>query len=109
MALILIKERRTHMGEAKRHEAMGMGLPMKEMRPGQQIQVDLKNATPEICECGCKYFMPVMTLHRVSALVSPIGKELVAQQPALICLACKKPWIPVEPQSTVPDQKSNDV
>ena len=56
----------------------------------QQIQVDLKNATPKICECGCRYFIPVVAVYKVSALVSPTGQELTAQQPVLVCLECKK-------------------
>jgi len=71
------------MGEAQRRRELGI------MPQQQQIQVDLTNATPRLCECGCKYFVPVMTVFTVSALVSPIGKELTAQQPVLICLECK--------------------
>ena len=76
------------MGEAQRR--IGMGLVPKGIKPGQpiQVEIDLKNATPLICECGCKYFIPVMTVFIVSALVSPIGKELTAQVPALICREC---------------------
>jgi hypothetical protein len=75
------------MGEAQRR--MGMGLMPQGVQPGQQITVDLTNATPKVCECGCKYFIPVVQVFTVSALVSPIGKELTAQQPVLICLECK--------------------
>ena len=76
------------MGEAQRR--IGMGLVPKGIKPGQpiQVEIDLKNATPRLCECGCKYFIPVMTVFIVSALVSPIGKELTAQVPALICREC---------------------
>ncbi len=77
------------MGEAKRREEMG--LPIRQLRPGQQIQVDLTNATPKVCECGCKYFIPVIQVYTVSALVSPIGQELTAQQPVLVCMECKRP------------------
>jgi hypothetical protein len=71
---------------------MQAGLVPRELKPGEQIQVGpevLKNATPKVCECGCKYFIPVVSVFTVSALVSPIGKELTAQQPVLICLDCK--------------------
>ena len=40
------------MGEAARRAAMG-GPQFKQLKPGQQIQVDLKNAVPKACECGC--------------------------------------------------------
>ncbi len=76
------------MGDAKR--LRDQGIQFKELRPGQQIQVDLKDATPRICECGCKYFIPVVMVFTVSALVNPIGQELTAQQPVLACMECKK-------------------
>jgi hypothetical protein len=64
-------------------------------QPGvKQIQVDLKNATQRTCQnmigdhsgigtvtehmCGCKYFMPVVAVYTVSALLSPTGQELIA-------------------------------
>jgi hypothetical protein len=60
------------------------------IQPGQQIHVDLKNATQRECECGCKLFVPAVTVYTVSALVSPTGQELLAQQPVLVCLECRK-------------------
>ncbi len=79
------------MGEAR--ERMKMGLAPRTLKPGEQvqIQVDLDKATPRICECGCKFFIPVIQVFIVSALLSPVGKELTAQVPALICLECKAP------------------
>lgn len=76
------------MGEANRMRENGV--QFKQLRPGQQIQVDLKNATPKQCECGCKYFIPAVMLFTVSALVSPTGQELTAEQPVLICRSCGK-------------------
>jgi hypothetical protein len=77
------------MGEAQRRMEMG-GPQFHQLKPGQQIQVDLKNAVPKVCECGGKYFQPAVMLFTVSALLSPTGQELMAQQPVLICLDCKK-------------------
>ena len=74
------------MGEANRLRENGV--QFKQLRPGEQIQVDLKNATPKVCECGCKYFIPVVMLYTVSALVSPTGQEMMAQQPVLVCQRC---------------------
>jgi hypothetical protein len=56
----------------------------------QTVTVDLTNATQKICECGCKYFIPVIEVYTVSAIMSPTGQELLAQKPALICVECKK-------------------
>jgi hypothetical protein len=72
------------MGEVK-------GFKMKQMRPGEQIQVNVKDAIPKACDCGCKYFIPVVQVYKVSALMSPTGQELTAQQPVLVCMDCKKP------------------
>jgi hypothetical protein len=76
------------MGEAIRMR--DRGVQFKQLQPGQQIQVDLKNATPKLCECGSELFTPAIKLYTVSALVSPTGQELTAQQPVLVCLECRK-------------------
>ena len=76
------------MGEAR--DRMKLGLAPKILKPGEQIPVDLKNATPRVCECGCKYFISVFQVFTVSALMSPIGRELTAQQPTLVCQKCQK-------------------
>jgi hypothetical protein len=76
------------MGEARR--LRDNGIQMKQIQPGQQIVVDLKNATQRECECGCNHFIQVVNVYTVSALVSPTGQELTAQQPILICMDCKK-------------------
>jgi len=60
----------------------------------QQVQVNLKDARQEVCLCGGKKFIHQVTLHTVSALMSPTGKELTAQVPALVCIACGEPFIP---------------
>lgn len=76
------------MGEARRLRENG--IQFKQMKPGQQIQVDISNATQKACECGCQYFIPVVAVYTVSALMSPTGQELTAQKPVLVCLECKK-------------------
>lgn len=76
------------MGEVK--QLRDQGIQFNQMQPGQQIQIDLNNATQKECECGCKYFIPVVAVYVVSALVSPTGQELIAQQPVLVCMACKE-------------------
>ena len=76
------------MGEARRREQFMM---QNGMQPGhqQQIKVDLSKSPPRACACGCKYFTQAVTVHTISALVSPTGQELTAQVPVLICLECK--------------------
>ena len=75
----------------ERRKKLGLAPKFNALKPGQQVQVDLKNATQKVCECGCKYFEAVFMLYTVSALVSPTGQELTAQQPVLICKDCRKP------------------
>ena len=67
-------------------------MPFKQMQPGQQVQVDLKDATQQVCECGCKYFETGVMVYKVSAIVSPTGKEQYAHAPVLICKDCRKPF-----------------
>lgn len=55
----------------------------------RQIQVDLSKAAQRSCACGCQYFQHALTVHTVSALLSPTGQELTAQVPVLICMECK--------------------
>ena len=76
------------MGEAKRKA--DLGISMRQVRPGEQIHVDMKHATQKSCECGSKIFIAGFHVFTVSALVSPVGKELTATQPVLICMDCKK-------------------
>jgi hypothetical protein len=55
----------------------------------QQVRVDLKNAVPKTCACGCGYFIQAVKCYTVSALVSPTGQELPVQVPVLVCLDCR--------------------
>jgi hypothetical protein len=60
-------------------------------RPPVEVQVDLTNADQVKClDCGSEHFIQVLRLYKVSALASPIGKELLAHQPAFICRTCNK-------------------
>ena len=79
------------MGYQQRNNMM-MGGPRPQIpRPGQQVQVDLKDATPKKCQCGCPFFQQVFGVMTVSALVSPIGREMIATRPIFICLDCRMP------------------
>jgi hypothetical protein len=82
------------MGEAARLREQG--IQFKQMRPGEQIAVDLKNATPKVCGCGSEYFMPAVKVYTVSALLSPTGQELTVQTPVLVCIECKNALVPKE-------------
>jgi hypothetical protein len=83
------------MGEAGRRAELGI-VPQS-IKQGQQVQVDLSNAEEQQCECGCKYFEIVHILYHVSALVSPIGRDMIASKQAFLCSNCKKEFEQVKP------------
>lgn len=58
-------------------------------RQMQQQMPDLSNATDVICEnCSNLTFQEVILLKKVSALVSPTGKEGLVPIPTFSCVAC---------------------
>jgi len=69
-------------------EATKFPQSFKPSHPQQQIQIDMKNAIPKLCICGCDTFLPATKLFSVSALVSPTGQELTVQQEVLVCKLC---------------------
>ena len=76
------------MGEANRVKQFGLQARVNHRQP-QQIQVDLSKASQRSCACGCKYFTQAVTVHIISALISPTGQELTAQVPVLLCMECQ--------------------
>ena len=68
-------------------------LKARPMQPGEQIQVDLRNAEKQACECGCELFIPASMIFTMSAIVSPIGKAItIPGPPMMVCLECRKPY-----------------
>jgi hypothetical protein len=74
---------------------------MRELPPNTPIQVNLDTATKQACPCGNTYFTAAIAIYKVSALVSPTGQELIAQQPILLCTECKTPF---GEKATIPDE-----
>lgn len=70
----------------------------------QQINVDLSNAQDIVCDnCGNYTFNEVVLMKRISALVSPTGKEAVVPIPTFACNACgfiNKQFLPVTMRET---------
>ena len=55
----------------------------------QQIPVNLKEAEDILCsECGNIYFVPVVLMKKVSALLSPTGKEIMVPVQTFQCASC---------------------
>lgn len=72
----------------------------RQMRNHQQAP-DLSLATDIVCEsCGNLTFQEVLLMKKVSALVSPNGKEGIVPIPTFSCVACgyvNKMFRPVKP------------
>jgi uncharacterized Zn finger protein len=67
-----------------------------------QMNVDLSKADDVVCErCGNYTFQNVMLMKRMSALISPTGKEAIVPIPTFSCNACghiNKQFLPVIPK-----------
>lgn len=63
---------------------------MSQVAPPQASQnVDLSMAVDVVCEsCGSKQFREVVFIKKVSALVSPTGKEMIVPVGTFSCAAC---------------------
>lgn len=70
-----------------------MDQKIKAINPNQPIMITpevLKNATVKACSCGCECFIQAVKAYHISALISPTGQEMMAQQPVLVCMECKE-------------------
>ena len=62
--------------------------PMKPL-PKQQVQVDLKDADTMKCQkCGNSIFIQGYVIKKISAIVSPTGKEVIAPIQVFNCGNC---------------------
>ena len=68
---------------------MNPNFKVQPLRPGDPFPIDMKNATPKVCGCGSKLFIQAFQAFTISALASPTGREMVAQQAVLVCMDCK--------------------
>ena len=57
--------------------------------PQARQNVDLSTAVDVVCEsCGSKQFKEVAYIKRVSAIMSPSGKEMIVPVGTFACAAC---------------------
>jgi len=73
-----------------------------------QMNIDLSQADDVKCErCGNYTFAQVMLMKRMSALISPTGKEAIVPIPTFSCNACghiNKSFLPVLPKGAEEEQ-----
>ena len=78
-----------------------------------QINVDLSQADDIVCEnCGNYTFNEVMLMKRLSALLSPTGKEAVIPIPTFACNACgyiNRRFLPVKMGSPDEEQEAKKI
>lgn len=76
-----------------------MSMNQPQVAPPQARQnVDLSMALDIVCEsCGSKQFREVAFIKKVSALVSPTGKEMIVPVATFACAACSHVNIEFDP------------
>lgn len=67
-----------------------MSMNQPQVAPPQARQnVDLSSALDVVCEsCGSKQFREVAFIKKVSALISPTGKEMIVPVATFACAGC---------------------
>lgn len=74
----------------------------------QRLNIDINNAQDVTCdECGNYTFEEVVLMKRISALVSPTGKEAIVPIPSFACNACgyiNKQFLPVKVVEHTPEE-----
>jgi hypothetical protein len=95
--------------QLKARAAQGMARP--------QITPDmLRNSKNIVCDCGGMLFSEKLFFKKISALISPSGKEEVAPMPVIVCEKCGKVpsafdtnnVLPVEIRATKPETTQSE-
>ena len=61
----------------------------------QQININPEDTTGVEClKCNSGFFIPVYMIRKVSAIISPSGREEMIQVPVMACASCGTPIIP---------------
>jgi len=69
----------------------------------QQINIGPEDTTGIQCtNCNSEFFTPVYMLRRVSALISPTGREELIQVPVMACANCGTPYMGEEKEEVSP-------
>lgn len=76
-----------------------------------KLNIDISKAQDVTCEnCGNYTFEEVVLMKRISAILSPTGKEAIVPIPTFACNACgfiNKQFLPVKPVESETEPASN--
>ena len=82
------------------------------MEGNQQINFDLNNTLPIVCEeCGNESFRPIFFLRKISRFMSPDGQDRVLPIDSLECVKCghvNKEFNPIPTQTKTKDNEQNE-
>lgn len=68
---------------------------MNQNQQQQQIHIDPSQTEAVVCnKCGTPFFIPMYMLRKISALISPSGREETIQVPVMACAQCGNPHLP---------------
>jgi hypothetical protein len=67
----------------------------------QPIQIPLKDTKEMTCKCGSVVFLPGFGLRKISALISPTGREEISPMQVFYCVKCFEKFAPEESSSIV--------
>ena len=71
---------------------------------GAQISMDVIRSAPFVtCECGGQVFAEKIMFKKLSAIISPSGKEEVRPMPVLLCEKCGKIPATFDGQNLIPE------
>jgi len=62
----------------------------------QTININPSDTKPVICECGQQIFQECFMIRRISAIISPTGKEEEFQIPVPVCITCGRPLVEMD-------------
>ena len=66
---------------------------MQPTQPNPQVNIDPKDAVVQECRvCKNDLFEQKIEIRKVSALLSPTGKEMWLQNPVMVCSECGARW-----------------
>ena len=72
---------------------------------GPQIKLEHLQASKNVeCECGGVMFSEKMMFKRISAILSPTGKEEVYPMQVVVCESCGKVPLEFNPYKLVPEK-----